>query len=356
MHCLKPIHDSHGELHISLIPSHETHRIDRKQWQQLQLTSLVKNPFFEDWNLIPAMKHLAKKGKTFIVTIHSHKQLIALFPIVKTRLYGILPSIQVWQHNHAYQSDPLHSATFEWSKVLNHIASYMNCAITHIPNHAALNYDSVSEWFSTEYHRASIQSPSNISQHMDNLSGKTNRELKRLNRKLNDELACEFIEFKDLHHGLEIYKSIEHKGWKGNQKGSILSSSSVTHYYDDMIHQYGSNNIRIFGLSTNGTIIACALRIISQNHIFEIKTSYDERYKRYAPGKALEWYLLNQLSKQTFHLVDSCTHPDNSLINWLWPDQITYYRSYIFAPHLMGRLANQVHNIKQWFHRRHAHA
>ena len=355
MHCLKPIHDIAGKLHINILNSKDINRIDICQWQQLQRKSLTNNPFFEDWNLIPALKHLTDNQIIYLVTVHIDKELVALFPVQKHKVYGVIPCLSVWQHDHAYIGDPLYSIELDWPNIFRHIAHYLSCALIKLPNHKISLKEDSGSVYSARYQRAGISSNFGILHHLNSLAGKKYRELNRTKRKLENKFSLDFFEFEDIKSGLEAYQLIEHGGWKGKKNGSILSKKPIAQYYKDLFATKHSNHLRVFALTADSKIIACAIRIESDGHIYEVKTSYDESYRRYAPGKILEWHLINQLSQQPFSNVDSCTHPNNTMINWLWPDQITYYQSNIFSPSQLGQFTKKLHLLKRWISERYSH-
>lgn len=357
MHCLKTIHDICGDLQVILYNSNETSLINRDDWNELQKNSFVCNPFYEDWNLLPALHHLTHQNESIhIVTVYSRHKLIGLFPVAITKLYKIVPVCSIWQHDHAYLSEPLQSAPFDLARVLSEVCEQLGGVMSYMPQHQAIYQSSHVTVCFHQYQRAAILDHKHIQPHLNNLGGKRMRELKRVKRKLEEEHNIEFVRFADAHEGLNAYSELEHLGWKGSEKGSIYSHKNIKEYYLELIQTSESGTIEVLGLISNKNLIACAIRLNSNNHYFEIKTTYDERFKMYAPGKVLEWYLLQDLKSHNMERVDSCTHSDNHLINWLWPDRIDVYRSYIFSQQPIGRAMAKLHSVKQRIEKRYTHA
>lgn len=349
MHCSKTIHENN--LTIRITATSDIDCICRSQWQILQSKSLVTNPFFEDWNLIPAVKHLGDSS-IYIINIYREGQLVALFPVFKKRHLGFIPSLSIWQHNHAYISDPLHAIELNWPTIFDQICRALRCHwfMQHNAKHNL--FPERARVYSIKQRRAAIKNPQHIPQYIAQLHGKRQRELQRVHRKIEQYLAPELIKFDCNKKGLTAYMDLEHQGWKGEEAGAILSRSSVTKYYQDMLNLVPDNQWEVYGLFSQNVLLACAMRIQSNHQAFEIKTTFNEDYRLYAPGKMLEYYLLNDLAASNFTQVDSCTDADNALINWLWPDSIVIYRSYMFTSHPIGVAMNAFHSAKRWIKKR----
>ena len=102
-------------------------------------------------------------------------------------------------------------------------------------------------------------------------------------------------------------------------------------------------------LAADNKIIAMGIRIVSGNNYFEIKTSYDESFKKYAPGKILEYLILESLASKKNIEIDSCTHHNNTLINKIWPDKQVYFRTFIFSNSFLGNLYRVAYSLKQLY-------
>lgn len=357
MHCLKTIHDTCGELDIRLYPSNESQFINRIDWKILQDSSLICNPFYEDWNLLPAIENLTKQNEqVWIATIYCNHSLIGLFPVSISKLYGLIPICSLWQHNHAFLSEPLQSTPFDLARVLNEISNVLGGIVSFIPLHQGKYFSSYATVSCHRYQRAAILNSKNIDPHLSELNGKRVRELNRVKRRLEENFKLDFFRFSDIQKGLKAFGELENKGWKAEKKGAIYAHKNVKNYYHSLIKYNDHNKLEVLGFTANGRLIACAIRLKSNDHYFEIKTTYDESFKSYAPGKVMEWYLLQDLKTHDMIHVDSCTHESNGLINWLWPDRIDVYRSYVFSQQPIGKIMARLHNIKKWIGKQFSHA
>lgn len=340
------------ELTITIYKRSKANSISATDWDILSGSCSIKNPFYERWNLLPALNHLELEEVVLITTVYNKKELVALFPIkIEKSIFSIL-YLTLWMHDHCYYCTPLFKGELNFNVILSKLGEVLKTSFSIISLHSSELFHTENKNLPNNIHtsityRAAITNSTNIKQNLSILNGKFRRDLKRNERQLRQLGNLEFRTQQDLSLGLENYCRIEHKGWKGRARGSISSLESTKSYYLSLISTLNAHNkIQCFELVLNNQCIASSIRFISSNNIYEVKTSYDEGYKRYSPGKLLEIQLLNQLSHESFELVDSCTQPDNTLINRLWPDQVTLHTSYLFYPNIFSYTLQILHKIK----------
>lgn len=180
------------------------------------------------------------------------------------------------------------------------------------------------------------------------LKGKQKREINREKTKLESLGDIKFIKYQSKKSGLSDFSQLEAKGWKGRNGGAIINNPSVSQYYQDIFSNH-DENIDVFGLFKKNELLAITIRLKTNNTFFEIKTTYNESMKRFAPGKIMEIYLLEELSSHKDTYVDSCTNQDNKFLNWLWPDEKKLYITYIFSNNALSNLLNIIYLFKHWF-------
>lgn len=117
------------------------------------------------------------------------------------------------------------------------------------------------------------------------------------------------------------FLAMEDTGWKHDSGSSILSNGHETALYDKLIRNAFENGTLNFArLCVGGRPIAYALDVTAQPLGFCIKSAIDEGYRKCAPGVLLEYETLQFYRDQPrFELVDSCTSPENAVLNELWP-------------------------------------
>lgn len=332
------------DLDIKIISACHISDININEWEALARHSKFINPFYEYWNLIPAIEYLSENTQLNIITVYRNHKLIALFPIEIEQVH-FLTRFKLWQHAHCYDASPLILDNVNFETIVEQILQKLNIQYCQIELHQNGLFNSKSNRFSHAYQRAYINNTSELK--IAERKGKFLRENSRLTRHLNQDYKLQYLEHKDANRGMREYSKLEEKSWKVASGSSINSEPSTKKYYQALT-QYGTRlkNFHFQQLTANDTIIAMAVRIESQGHFFEIKTSYHNDFKKYAPGKILEFEILNSLSNFDNISVDSCTYYGNQLINRLWPNKKVFYRSTIFSKKLSSQLLKYAYIIK----------
>lgn len=341
-HMVDSIH--YQDLNINITPASDVCNIDIQSWEALARHSKFINPYYEYWNLIPAIKYLGTDRTINIISVFRDNKLVALFPIEICH-QKFLSSLKLWQHSHCYDASPLILDGVSFDSIIELILKRLNTQYCQIDLHQdGLLHKKINR-FSYAYRRAYIHNTNELKN--IELKGKLLRENNRLLRHLKQDYNLDYVEHSDATRGIKEYASLEEHSWKAISGGAINSEKLVKQYYQELA-QYGMNkkNFHFQQLKADETIIAMAIRIESQGHFFEVKTSYHNDFKKYAPGKILECKILESLGKIEHKSVDSCTHHANQLINRLWPDKKLFYRSTIFSNKFRSQLLKSVYIIK----------
>jgi hypothetical protein len=119
------------------------------------------------------------------------------------------------------------------------------------------------------------------------------------------------------------FLAMEHAGWKGAQGSSLLSCPHETALYRAIVPAAAARGMLHFArLCLDGRPIAYTLDIGQAPAIYSLKSAFDPALKKYSPGVLAEAATLTQWYETAGPArVDSCTSPDNALLNELWPDQ-----------------------------------
>ncbi|MGB7373065.1 GNAT family N-acetyltransferase [Pontixanthobacter sp.] len=117
--------------------------------------------------------------------------------------------------------------------------------------------------------------------------------------------------------------AMENTGWKQKNGSSILSCEHETALYRRMIvDAFAAGKLQFTRLCLDGEPIAYTLDIAAGPTVFCLKSAIDQRYRKFSPGVLMELETLKTyLTAKECTFVDSCTAPDNSMLNELWPDR-----------------------------------
>ena len=320
-----------GDLEVEILSPGEAEQLDSVLWQKLARESCFPNPFFEQWCLLPALRHFTDNQPVFLVVARHAGAFAALFPVVLLRKYRCIPYVSIWQHDHCYLSDPLLMQDVDILFLVKILTGYFHAHWFFIPVHAPALLATSKYVTSSRWSRGAVLEKQEIEAHLSGVGGKSRREIRRSFKKLYENLDIKYLEHNDLRKGLDNFCNLEHRGWKGRTGGSILSSSSVTLFYNDMIAKIKNRESLTFQELWDGnTLIASAMRMMRGGYWYDIKTTYNENYREYGPGKLLELINLEFLKFEDFIQLDSCTSRDNYVINKYWPHQLELCSSYVF--------------------------
>ena len=128
-----------------------------------------------------------------------------------------------------------------------------------------------------------------------------------------------------------------------------MSNEGVTAYYRAICQsEAAAEKIKYQALINEQGALAISFRIVTNNQAFDLKTSFNEDYRELYPGVNLEMQNVLDLQNYSYHSVDSCTDPENFLINRLWPDQRDIYSSLYFRDGWVSWLLKGLYRFKNW--------
>jgi CelD/BcsL family acetyltransferase involved in cellulose biosynthesis len=92
----------------------------------------------------------------------------------------------------------------------------------------------------------------------------------------------------DLVDQLDAFFALEARGWKGRRGTAILSSERTTAFYRAVAAGFARRGeLRLSTIEVDDQLIAFDLGLVSADRLWVLKGSYDESYRRYAPGLLL---------------------------------------------------------------------
>jgi len=141
--------------------------------------------------------------------------------------------------------------------------------------------------------------------------------------KLGKVSVDHFSEGDDAKEWLDDFIRVETTGWKGDEKTSIAENPIDAVFYDEMVASAEAEDALAFvRLSVDEVPIAYTLDLQCGSFAYCIKCGHDAAYRKYAPGVILEYETLKRHYRPDENVfVDSCTSPNNTMINDLWPDR-----------------------------------
>jgi CelD/BcsL family acetyltransferase involved in cellulose biosynthesis len=314
-----------------------------RAWDELAECAVEPNPFFESWNLIPALEAFDNDGTTLILCFEQDGVLRGLMPITRQRRYQgrPLPHLATWLHPHTFFGVPLVAPGAEarfWRAIVNWADA--NAALSlflHLheisldgPVFSALSSvlaeDGRSWGVVHRKERALLSSNLSAEAYLArSLSARKRKDLDRRFRRLNDlgtvEFRWDFCSDR-IQSWVDEFLSLEASGWKGDA-GSALASDAATEalFRQWMLGAAERERLVRLSLRLDGRAIAMLSTFLTPPGAFGFKTAFDEDYSRFSPGFLLEREFLTALDRREFSWCDSCAAADHSVMDRIWHER-----------------------------------
>jgi hypothetical protein len=341
---------------MSVIVVHELSELMNyvPDWEHLADCAVEPNVFYEPWFLVPAVEAFGGGRHLEFVLIFAPnpahplgpRMLCGFFPLERQGRYRGLPIsvLSLWRHIHCYLCIPLLktgyareclATFFEWLAERAKGCQLMEfCLISGDgPFHQLLvdyYHDNSKLTCITECHtRALFRPAADAEQYMRRaLSAKHRKDIKRRESHL---AATGRLEYLALEEGGDVafwtaeFLKLEAGGWKGRE-GSALACNEANCAFFASIASAAFHRRRLLMLSLNldKRPIAYRCSLLAEPGSFSFKIAFDEDYGRFSPGALLHLEDIRQLhARPEIRWMDSCTSPDNSMYNRLWPERRT---------------------------------
>jgi len=315
----------------------------RAEWEDIAAAASEPNVFqFPSFirHSLPLLADLSPK----IVTIREAGMLIGLVMLRRDTGYAKLP-VPFWRtalHHEQYLGTPLVRAGLErafatglcnWLDQAPFDCCFIKLSMISADGMIARELrdhckdDARRVLIANRFNRAAIAPPRSGSVSVDDLLRPSRRKSIRKSKKLlakQGEVAIERLSDADqLTVWTDQFLAMEDTGWKHENRSSILSSKDETALYRAMIAEaFHARNLNFARLCLDGLPIAYTLDIAAPPFGFCLKSAIDQRYRKHSPGVLMEYETLNYyLGKSEFEMLDSCSAPDNSMLNEMWPDK-----------------------------------
>ena len=331
-------------------------------WEVLATAALEPNVFYEPWMLLPAVREFGAGRRLLFVLVLDAGRLLGVFPFERGDSYPWLPvrTLRLWRHKHCYLGVPLVradaaadclEALFGWLA-----ADRRGAALAEFPQLAAegpfaalltdyLDMHRRPTFLVDSFQRALLRPRKTGRPRPEEvLSGGRRKNLRAKERRLTEQgpliyAAPETVA--DLETWIEEFLRCEASGWKA-RAGTALACSAADQAYFRTIVTAAWQRGRLIALALHcgGRAIALRCTFLAPEGAFAFKTAHDEAFADYTPGVLLEAETMFRLhALPAVDWVDSCTAPDNFLLNSLWPQRRTVQTVLAPTGNRLGNLA-----------------
>ncbi|HEX4649671.1 MAG TPA: GNAT family N-acetyltransferase [Steroidobacteraceae bacterium] len=349
-------------------------------WEELAAHALEPNVFYEHWMLLPALEAYGG-GDVAVVAVladgnsarRGTDTLAGLFPVRLTPSFRNLSvsAMSLWRHPHCYLGTPLIRAERAVECVagmLQWLRDRADVKLLELPWISAdgpfreLLLEQSSELGLTswiiETHTRGLwqQSVEAAAGARSAISGELRRRLRRNERRLAERGRLEHRvmgEGDDAGEWIEQFLRLEASGWKGASGTALACSDAGRRYFTQVATEaYARRRLLMLGLDYEGEPIARRCGFLAGDGSFAFKTAYDERFAGYSPGAMAELDSLTQFERlDGVRWMDSCTTPDNTLINRICNARRTI-ESLAIGSGALGELVISGLRLMRWTNRR----
>lgn len=278
-------------------------------WQRLSNSSLVANPFYEPYYLLPAIQNLHPKDQikfcfVFRKSLSNQRdeQLTGFFPLHKRsnsllsmprwRLFNddlILRSVPLLENSHPEQTL---TAFLQWAARTD----IRLLEFDRVPGEGPFQHALIHALRETRTIPCYADQTSNavLDKSMREPEGKSRamREIGRKRRRLEDLGRLDFRILEDresLPQWQQDFLRLEASGWKGREGTALALTDRERELFLTITRQASDRGkLLMAGLFLNDQPIAMKCNLVSGQEGLAWKIAYDEEYSRFSPGLVLE--------------------------------------------------------------------
>jgi len=316
-----------------------------EQWEHLEQRSLEPNAFLSPHFIIPALEHLTPDLQVDIVAVGGGAgQLLGLGIFCRQRptRQMPLPRLCAYRSPHSYRTGLLIDRTFS-DCVADAFVGYFGQARNRwrAVEFVDLRLDGPLDrallgaarrqgvrWKSYHEKTRAILEPARCGAFERSQRVHDAAELRRKRRRLGERGTVSWR----LAIGAEVgpdqteqLLALEHSGWKGEQRESLLSQPAHAQFCRDMAERFRrAGRVFFCELMVDGRVIASANYLLSGNVGFAFKIGWDPVYAKASPGVLNEVEFIEHVGERlgTLEYIDSGAQP-GSFIDALWPQRAT---------------------------------
>jgi CelD/BcsL family acetyltransferase involved in cellulose biosynthesis len=318
-------------------------------WDDLAGEALEPNAFFESWMLLPAVRAFGPgKDLVFVLVYRTDPRrpkgpplLCGLFPLERGRRYKGLPvsCLSVWEYTHCFLATPLVRAQyaaeclgtfFDWLARDRRGASLVEFRL--LAGDGPF-YQQLVDLFRRrgtltvlrdQFTRAFLRCRADADAYLRAaLSANKRRDLQRKERRLTELGRLEYVTpgpGADVEAWLQDFLRLEAAGWKGQEGTALACQQADRAFFLEAAREgWRRGRLGLLGLRLDGRLIALRCNLLAPPGSFFYKPAYDEGLGRFSPGVLLEVDNIRRVHAEAgVEWMDSCTSPDNELLNALW--------------------------------------
>lgn len=200
---------------------------------------------------------------------------------------------------------------------------------------------------SQTYERASWRRPADGEPSGTRLKTSDRRILGRRARRMQEALGgdIEVIDRTTDPKSWDAFMTMERSGWKEERGTALGSTDRDAAFFRRMCADMSAaGHLEVVALVVGGQPVAMEVHLPDGDALYSFRIAYDDAYRPFSPGTQLSFLVIEGFQDQGYRFADSCASPDNTHMNWLWPDRRPVHS--LFLP--SGSRASQLVRPALW--------
>ncbi len=138
---------------------------------------------------------------------------------------------------------------------------------------------------------------------------------------------------KEMADAVRRFGEIESRSWKGEAGTAVHASNVQGRFYASVMERFAQKDkASIYELYFDDELVAVELGILSDHMVVLLKTTFDDKWSKYSPGRLLLYELLNEEFRlRRVPVVEFYTNADGNELSWAsdgrWVFNATVFRS-----------------------------
>jgi CelD/BcsL family acetyltransferase involved in cellulose biosynthesis len=327
-------------LSAHLVPLADLEDRDLAAWRELADRTVEANPFFDPDYVLPAARGLGEWDDVAVLSVRNGSDWTACLPVRRySRWHRLpLPCLATWQHSYCLLGTPLLAAEKPQADLMAILGDMLNsagrtsfAALEWVPADGSIGEALQSPSLSRpllfdEFSRATLKRRPEATYLEGRLKGKHRREFRRLAQGLEEELggSLALVDRSSEGDAVETFMELEASGWKGREGTALSCEDGHAGFFREMTRAFVARGaLELLFLEAGDQVVAARCSLLGGGASFCFKVAYDERFKRFSPGRELELRLIERFHDSELEWMDSCADLGNELFNRLWPDRRT---------------------------------
>lgn len=352
-------HDA-DPLVLELLEGEAIAELDAAQWEALSAAAIEANPFYSRRYVTAGLMTIDRGSRLRALAIWTgDRQLVGLLPF---RLSRTWPRVAVGASNlYQMSGQPLLHRDFARQAIT---AWREAIAAGSIPRRWRFPHLRLDSEFArlcrergdvrfleaialTTYSRARLtRQADGFEGHVQSvISRRRAKDIQRTLRRLEEQGEVRFERASEpslVRRRVEEFLAMEHAGWKGEAGTSFLSEPEHAQFLRAVV----ADNATVVtdSLLLDGRAIAVSINLLEGDMAFTPKCAFDERFRKFSPGLALEFLVIEAFYQwDGVACMDATTTVDGHLIQGLWNEAVPMGTMLVGPPGLVTQLCARLH-------------